>query len=114
MNISNFQNFIVAWEEDQRKARVSNKALCSEIDPQIEQKFYITLEGGPKMSEMSQQMCFFSMFHYSAYCNQWITLTEQKRTLRSLMKLFTELCSTLCDSIDYTVHAVARPEYWSG
>lgn len=66
MNISNFQNFIVAWEEDQRKARVSNKALCSETDPQIEQKFYITLEGGPKMSEMSQQMCFF--FHVSLLC----------------------------------------------
>ena len=54
MNISNFQNFIVAWEEDQRKARVSNKALYSETNHQIEQKFYITLEGGPKMLEMSQ------------------------------------------------------------
>ena len=62
MNISNFQNFIVAWEEDQRKSRLSNKALCSETDHQIEQKFCITLEGGLKMSEISQQVWFHPCF----------------------------------------------------
>ena len=26
----------------------------------------------------------------------------------------TQLCPTLCEPVDYTVHAISRPEYWSG
>ena len=26
----------------------------------------------------------------------------------------TQLCPTLCESVDYTVRGISRPEYWSG
>ena len=26
----------------------------------------------------------------------------------------TQLCLTLCDPMDYTVHGILQPEYWSG
>ena len=26
----------------------------------------------------------------------------------------TQSCPTLCDLMDYTVHGISRPEYWSG
>ena len=25
-----------------------------------------------------------------------------------------QLCLTICDSIDYTVHGISKPEYWNG
>ena len=27
---------------------------------------------------------------------------------------FSQSCPTLCDPMDYTVHGISRPEYWSG
>ena len=43
-------------------------------------------------------------------------IQKTKRNYRkSMVKVKgTQLCSTLCNPMDYIVHEFSRPEYWSG
>ena len=37
-----------------------------------------------------------------------------KQTFWKYQVKVAQLCPTLCDPMDYTVHGFSRPEYWSG
>ena len=46
---------------------------------------------------------FYQSFSFQAQCSK----------ARAMVKV-TQLCITLCDPMDYTVHRILRPECWSG
>ena len=52
--------------------------------------------------------------HTHTYINTHNTICFQRKTTVNVKVKVAQLCLTLCVPMDYTVHGIFRPEYWSG